>query len=273
MILDGCHFQYGNFNSSEHGVIFAHCNTKSYDNLMGNVSSSYLFNRRDKVKYIIADNYEDSPITFDAEIISDDFRAFSSQEERAIEKSLFNKPDYRKLYVDINDACASGAYEIIDGQQKMFYFNCRFRNPIKLEDGSGLTVGYQFSIECDSCMAWQDAIEKTFTLSGGNEIITVQTDTDIGGYTYPEVTINIGSTGGDIIIVNTTDDESRLTKFNNLTANISLIMKGNFNYVSGQNYEKFEHQNFIRLLDGNNSISITGDVVSIKFKWRNRRFL
>lgn len=273
MILDGCHFQYGNFNSREIGVIFAHCNTESYDSLMGDVSSSSIFNRRNKVRYILSDNFDDSPISFEAEIISDNYAAFPVQYRRVIEKELFNKPDYRRLYVDMDDDIMGDTYEYVDGYLKRLYFNCRFINPTKIEDGNGLVVGYRFLIECDSCMMWQEEIEKTFEITGGSSIISVEADTDIGGYTYPDVTVYVGNSGGTVTIINSTDNASRFTKFNSLSPNITLIMKGNLNYVSGQNYEKFENQNFVRLLDGVNAIGVTGDVTSIKFRWQNRRFL
>lgn len=273
MILDGCHFQYGDFDSREYGVIFAHCNTERYLRLMGEVKPIFFFNKRSKTNDIISDDFSDSPISFDAEIVSDNFEAFPAPVRRMVEKSLFNKPNYRKLYVDIDDDCEGNTFELVDGQLKRLYFKCRFVNPVKIEDGNGIVVGYGFSVECDSPMAWQDEVVKKYTLTDSNTIITVNADTDIGGYTYPDVTIHIGSTGGDLTIINTTDNSSRFTKFNNLSANITLTMKGNINYVSGQNYEKFENQNFIRLLDGANRISIVGDVSSIEFKWNNRRFL
>lgn len=274
MILDGCHFQYGDFNSREYGLIFAHCDTSSYDRLMGEVSASTLFNKRNGVQYILNDSFEDSPISFEAEVVADNFIAIPLQKRRTIEKMLFNKPDYRKLYVDIDDDIMADTYEYVNGYLKRLYFNCRFMNPSKIEDGNGLVVGYRFTIECDSCMAWQEATEREYDVSAStNSIITVDADTDIGGYTYPKVTIQVGSTGGTITITNNSDDSSRLTKFVNLSPSISLVMRGDINYISGQNYEKFSNQNFIRLLDGDNNFGIIGDVESIKFEWNNRRFI
>jgi|GEM_PF-2823423 len=273
MILDGCHFQYGDFESREYGVIFAHCDTSSYNQIMGEISSSYAFNGRNKSRYILNDVYSDSPIHFEAEIVSDDFNAFHKHVRRDIEKALFHKPGYRKLYVDIADDFYADTYEYIDGYLKRLYLNCRFVNPSKLEDGNGIVVGYKFTVECDSCMAWQETVEQSYAIAGGNHIISVIPDTNIGDYTYPEVVIYIGSTGGDIIIINMSDDAARFTKFNNLPPHATLTMKGDLNYVSGQNYERFENQNFIRLLDGENKISVTGNVTSIKVKWNNRRFL
>ena len=277
MILDGCHFQYGDFNSRAHGIVFAHCNTNEYTNLMGEVASSTFFNRKSKTSYLLNDNYENSPIKFDAEIISDNAKAFTAQERRVIEKALFNKPDYRKLYIDISDDFMGDTYEYINGILKRLYFNCRFMNPSKIEDGNGLTVGYQFTIECDSCMTWQDAVEQEFNFQNSSssavQTIQVDVDTDIGGYTYPEIEVSIGANGGAISIINTTDDNTRITKFSDTLIGGVFKIKGDVNYVSGGYYEVFSHQNFPRLIDGTNIILINGDVESIKLKWNNRRFL
>ena len=193
MILDGYHFQYGDFNSRDYNLIFVHGSTESYDSIMGNKTTSSMFNSRDKVRYIIADNYEESAISFDAEIMTDNATPLTLQARRVVEKALFNKPHYMKLYVDIDDDFMSETYEYVDGYLKRLYFNCRFTNPVKIEDGRGLPVGYKFTVECDSCMAWQDTVEKEFEVSGG-DIISVEVDTDIGDYTYPDVTICVGTT-------------------------------------------------------------------------------
>lgn len=272
MILDGFHFQFGDYNSREHNLIFAHSDTQSYDSIMGTTTSTTMFNRRDKVKYLITDNFENSPLSFEAEIITDDARPLTKQSRRVVEKTLFNKPNYMKLYVDIDDDFMGDTFEYVDGYLKRLFFKCRFVNPVKIEDGNGLPVGYKFTIECDSCMAWQDAIEQEFVAVSG-DVIKVQTDTDIGDYTYPDVIIQTGNEGGDITVVNVTDDTSRLTKFNGLPPNTTVTMKGNINYISGQHYEQFENQNFIRLLDGENQFTINGDISNIRFKWNNRRFI
>ena len=272
MILDGFHFQFGDYNSREHNLIFAHSDTQSYDSIMGATTSTTIFNKRDKRRYLITDNFENSPLNFEAEIITDDARPLTQQSRRAVEKALFNKPNYMKLYVDMNDDFMGDTVEYVDGYLKRLFFRCRFVNPVKIEDGNGLPIGYKFTIECDSCMAWQDEIEQEFDTTNG-DVVGVHVDTDIGDYTYPDVVIQMGDEGGDITIVNTTDDSSRFTKFNSLPPNETITMKGSINYISGQYYERFENQNFLRLVDGENLFIIIGDISNIKFKWNNRRFI
>lgn len=274
MILDGCHFIYGSFDSKTYGVYFAHLDTSEYVTLSGETDSSYLFNKKNRKLYVIGDDYTNSPISFDAEIISDDVATISKQNRRVIEKALFNRPSFQKLSVYQSEDCLGESYEVVDGVTKKFYLMCRFINPEKIEDGVGNVVGYKFTVECDSNLMWQEATVKTFTLTGVQSNITVLTDTDDVGYIYPKVTIQIGTSGGNITIINSTDSSTRMTKFIGLSPSISLVVNGATNYVSGEgNYDKFANQNFIRLLDGSNSLVVSGDIKTIKFEWNNKRFL
>lgn len=272
MVLDEVHFEYGNFISRTYDLVFAHVDTSVFTPSAGTLSPNHLFNKRDNARYIIKDDYSNSPISTNIEIVRCDAIPIPKSDRHIVEKALFNRHEYVKLYIDITDDIMGDTYEFIDGVQKRLYFNCRFLNPERIETGNGLVVGYKCTMECDCGFLTQDTISKTFSISSP-QTITVEINDDTKDYIYPKVTIQIGSTGGDITIRNITDDSTRFTSFSGLTANTQLILDGRINYVSGQNYSKFAYQNFIRLLDGENSISITGDVTSIKFEWNNKRFL
>lgn len=277
MILDGCHFQYGDFNSREYGFIFAHCDTSEYNRLMGEVRSTTMFNRRTMSQNILDDDYDDSAISFDAEIILEDFNDFRMMDRRVIEKALFRSVGYQKLYVDMLDDYLAESYECKDGDIKRMYFNCRFMNPSKIETDDGAVVGYQFTIECDSALAWQETttqkVEFPDSSSESPKQATIEVDTDTKEYTYPTLTIQMGASGGDLTIINHSDDSSRITQFVGLGSNAKITMRGDINFVSGSYYEKLATQNFVRLMDGKNKFGFTGDVVSVQFEWQNRRFL
>ena len=132
-------------------------------------------------------------------------------------------------------------------------------------------IGYKCTLESDSYLTWQDPVCYTFSNFSPNFVVPV--DTDYDEYTYPKVTITTGGTGGDIAIINQTDSASRLTAFKGLSPNISFIMNGDINWITGDNYTKFAQKNFIRLLDGENTFTIQGDIASLKFEWNNRRFM
>ena len=272
----GSHFEYGSVLSRQYGLIIAVVNTERMLRLSGDISGSTIFNRIKNKRYLIGDNMEDSPLTFDVEIVTDNERGIPQHERRAVEKWLFNRSNYKKLYFDEADDCFDDMSELVDGIKKRLYLNCRFINPEKIEDGRGV-IGYKATLEADSNMFWQDEIVKSFTLTNADAsattVISVDVDTDIDDYTYPKVTFTLGNTGGNVIITNNSDDSTRLTKFVGLTANATITMKGDINYISGQNYQKFSTRNFVRLLDGTNNITVQGNVASISIEFQNRRNL
>lgn len=276
MNLAGCHFTYADTSSRLYNLWFAHCDTSENTSINGETQSVTVFNSRGNRKYLIDDSLNDSAISFEVEILTDDDRTLSTQEIKSIERWLFNRRNYYKLYVDIADDCIGETYQIIDGTEKRFYFNCRFTNPTKIY-GNGGVAGFKAVMECDSHLLWQESITHTFDLShtsgSQSSVVSLDIDSDTNEYVYPKVTITMADAGGDISITNNTDDSTRLTSFKSLTGGIEFIINGNLNYISGDNYIKFYDKNFIRLLPGINNISIVGAVSSIKFEWENRKYL
>lgn len=270
----GSHFEYGNVSSRIHNLIIATLNTDRMIKLSGDISGSTIFNKIGSKRYLIGDDMTDSPLSFDVEFITDNDSIIPQIERRTIEKWLFNRSNYKRLYFDRVDDCLHEMSEYVDGAEKRLYLNCRFINPEKIENECGV-VGYKATLEADSNMFWQDAVVKSFERDPqvANSTYDVDVDTDCDDYIYPKVTFTLGDTGGEVIIFNASDDNTRLTKFVGLSANATIIMNGDTNYISGQNYQKFSTRNFIRLLDGTNSISVVGDVASISFEFQNRRNL
>lgn len=270
----GSHFEYGGVLSRQYGLIIATVNAGRMSKLNGDISGSTVFSKIAQKRYLVGDDMSSSPLSFDVEIITDNERGIEQSERRAIEKWLFNKHDYRRLYFDMADDCFDDMTELIDGIHKRLYLNCRFVNPEKLEYNGGI-VGYKATLEADSNMFWQDAIEKTFTVNNESEsatsIISIDVDSDIDDYIYPKVTFTLGSVGGDVTFINNSDDSTRLTKFVGLSSNATIAMKGELNYISGQNYQKFSTRNFVRLLDGTNNITVQGNVKTVKVEFQNRR--
>ena len=268
----GSHFEFAGVSSRQWGLIFVNLNTSRMVKLCGAKEGVSVFSRSAKKKYLIDDDYSNSPVSFDVEITTDADQCLDPWDRRKIEKWLFNSRDYRKLYIDMIDDRSGETYEYVDGVCKRNYLNCRFVNPERIE-GNGGVIGYKATLEADSNMFWQDPVIKEFILSGDSDTstITVYVDTDLNEFIYPRVTLNIGNSGGDIVIVNHSDDSARSTRFIDMSPLSSVTMKGEINYVSGQYYLKFADRNFIRLLDGKNTFTIIGDVVSIEFEYSARR--
>lgn len=277
MELSGMHFVYAGVSSRLYNLIFANVTTERTTALVGEASSINVFNKASKRNQYIGERYDDSCVRFDAEVVTDDDSVINPIFQRLVEKWLFQHQNYRKLYIDTADAACSNSYDFVNGEYRQTYLNCRFINPERLEYNGGV-VGYKFTIECDSCMAWQDPVVYDYALGHASEssssVITVVPDTDLNDYIYPTVTITMGPMGGDVTLVNNSDDTSRLTSFIQLTPGTKVIMKGDgLNYISGDNYTKFSNRNFIRLKDGENKISVIGNVGSVSFEFQNRRFI
>lgn len=272
----GSHFEYAGTTSLRHGLIIANVETERFTQAYGEVESVSFFNKSNSRRHLIADNYANSPISIEVEILTDKQKPIDPSERRAIERWLFNRTKYEKFYLDMGDDSTGETFEYVDGVCKRLYLNCRFVNPKRLEYNGGI-VGYSATLEADSGLWWQDSITKTYTLenesASDSSMITVNLDTDSRTFTYPKVTIQMGSAGGNITVANYTDDSTRTTRFIDLSASTRVILNGETNYISGQNYEKFYKQNFPRLLDGANSVYVTGAVNSITFEFNNRRFL
>lgn len=260
--LYGSYFTYGGISSENMGgLVLANAGTSRLTEMAGTIGGLSFFNGKNKKKYLIADDYSSSPLSFDVDIVKCNSEPINQSEMYMIQRWLFNKGTFGKLYIHTGN----------DHDQNI-YLNCRFVNPRKL-DGDDVLYGYTATIECDSDMLWEDPIVKSFNLSGSTNTISINVDSDRVGYTYPRVRIRMGSSGGSIYIINSSDDTGRITKFSGLNGGTTLVLDGAINSVNDSYYEKFEIRNFPRLLSGNNSISVQGNVTYIEYEWQNRRYI
>ena len=270
----GSHFEFGGLSSRMYDLVFVNLNTSRWVQLAGTSDGVTIYNKGANKSYAIGDDHTKSPVVLEAEIATESCRCLDASEQRQIEKWLFGHKNFRKLYFDMADDPTAATYEIVDGKLYRNYLNCRMLSPERIE-GNGGICGYKFQIVCDSNMFWQDAHTHNFSVNNGapdvSTIITVPVDTDFREYIYPKVKITMGGAGGDITIVNNTDDSTRLTQFVGISPYATVIMKGELNYVSDQYYEKLATRNFIRLLDGENKLFVLGDVDSIEFEYSARR--
>lgn len=274
MELYGCHFEYAGISSRACGLVFANSESSRYTSIAGEVSTISVFNRHNKRKYYVDTQYEDAPLSFEVEVVSDS--PIDPYEIRQIESWLFNQTSYQKLYVDVDDSNYDGV-EMVNGQMLRQYLNCKFINPSKIE-GNGGIMGWMFTVECDAHMAWQDPITYSFDMSDTSEsYLTLNVDTDLNDYVYPKVTVLLeGEDAQDLQIVNISDDPYRTCTFASMTGGATIIMDGELNTLSGDSenyYEKFQSKNFVRLKNGENKLSVSDNVKSISFEWQNMRWL
>ena len=275
----GNHFIYNGDDSARYNMIFALSNTEEFLSIGNSPVSKTIFNRQSNRTSIVSCDYSESNISFEILAINENGLPYSLSDQRKIERWLFVNNDYRKLY--INNFDDPDSYELTPSGLLGLYLNCKFINPSKITSGNGV-VGYQFTVECDSSMAWQDPITKTITkqeiVNAGDNGVLIDVDTDFSGYTYPKIEITNAS-AGSIYICNITDDNERITAFSPKDDDDQgvpqgiLIINSNTNYISGENYLRFSEQNFPRLLSGKNYLLFTGNISQVTITWSNRRFL
>ena len=267
MNLSGKHFEYAGKPSTYFGYdfIFAHIESEPLLDLAGKTNLQTTYNQKSKKRYINNIKYDESPLSFEHEIISED--PIDRNDLRKIENWLFCQNDFKPLYVARNEDVD---IQRVNGEFKRSYLNCKFTNASKIEYGDGIH-GWKITVECDSHMAWQEPITKVVT-KFPNGIFKVDVDTDNGDYIYPVVQILTGETGGDISIANQTDDNLRLMAFEALPENTEIKLDGEINYVSPSYIDMFTRRNFIRLLPGENIFTITGDIASLTLTWQNMRY-
>lgn len=276
--LSGCHFEYAGKTSRVYNLIFANATTTHITKLSGESASKTVYDKHTHKAYMVGQDYSDSPISFDAEIISETGEPLSREVRKEIERWLFCQPNYEKLYIDTVDDALCDTVEIIGGVQKRLYLSCRFVDAEKLEYNGGI-VGYKVTVACDSRMSWQEPIKEVLDLNlptqGSSAVVNIKVDTDINDYTYPKITITMGDLGGNLLIYNNSIDnvEKRFVRFANLEPNVEFTMDGRINYISNNQFQNFITHNFIRLWDGENKLTIIGNVKKIEFEWQNRRFI
>lgn len=272
----GAHFTYNGVSSRTFGLLFANVTSERVTSLNGSIKGLFIFDKRSKNRYLVNNDYSESPLSYEIDIVTDNQQALTKSQCRTVEKWLFNKSSFYKLYIDQEDDCDDYTTETVDGVVKRLFLKCRFVNPSRIEGYNGV-IGYHTTIETDTGYWWQDGIVKTFetnlTTASSYKTLSVVTDTDIDDYIYPKITMTIGAVGGTVIITNRTDDVERETKFINLPADSTVVIDSRINYIGNNLYNLFSNRNFPRLLDGTNSVRIKGNVLSATFEYSNQRFL
>ena len=266
----GKHFIYANKSSRDYDLLVTSVSSSVFKSLNGTDKTQNFYGRKSWKNYHLGTSWDDSPPSFTLEVSRQ--TPLNQSELKEIEKWLFNRSSFAKFYIDQEDDYTSETTEIIDGQEKRLYLNCKMRNPSKLYYDGGI-VGFSFTMECDSGFAHQDEITVEYAAGDGASSVDIQSDFDCPGYIYPRIVLQVGSTGGTVSIVNSVDDPARLTTFVGVSPNEQIVINSAVNYVSGDNYTKFVGCNFPRLIDGENTFVFSGDIASAAITWSNMRYL
>lgn len=185
--LYGKHFIYDGVYSRDFNLIIANVSTSREEHITGVKKGRFIFNRATKTRTLIGDDYADTPLSFDIDIVTCDGSALEFKKVRQIEKWLFENSLFRKLYIDPADDPYGETSELVYGSEKRLYFNCRFLGAEKLSFNGGV-VGFKCTLETDSKMLWQDATDVTYDFTDpvyteieGEQVRLMRGDVDFDG--------------------------------------------------------------------------------------------
>lgn len=157
-----CHFQYNDVYSRDYGLIIANIETSRFTPIVGQKKGAFLFNRKQKASELMGDNYEDTPLSIEIEIVTCNSNPLDLRTLREVERWLFQNSKFRPLFIDIEDDPYGETYELINGEFRRLYLNCRFMNPEKIESHGGV-IGFKCTLETDSMMMWQEEMSSVFS--------------------------------------------------------------------------------------------------------------
>lgn len=254
-------FMYDDFQSNDYGIRFAHFDTSEPVSVGGGFTYNMLYIKNGHRRIVTSANQtEDNCLEFEVEFMAEN--GLYPEDEDAVYDALFNKPDFKKL-------------KIYTQTDEPYYFNCLFTNPEKIQaikNNSVVTVGYKCNLILDSAWMWTD---KTVEIQDSESYI-INVKTQIKDYTYPILTIGVGSTGGTISIVNNSDNDYT-TSFESLSPATEIVMTPEYCKIdytgTGNIWAKFYDKHFFRLIPGKNTISISGDVESLKIEYKEAHIL
>lgn len=266
--IGGYLFSYDGIRSDKYGLRFGYMsNSFSESKIEANYDYSFkAFGRR---KYMMTKRElkDDEPLTFNAEIFREE--PFTFEEEREINRWLFNKNGFRKLEIVNND---------LDSNYQEIYWNCILTQQKPFRVGCG-DCGFSFTVTCDAPSAWKHARQMVYNFQDDNYAQLMDSfsyyneSDDNNGYTCPTLKITIGKVGGRILFENTSDvnkdGSNRLSVFDNLQPQEIITIdeygqiQSSIGQLRAQDFNKNtigDYMGRIKFLAGYNNYNVSGDI-------------
>ena len=266
-------FEYDGIKSAKYGLFFGHIDTERLKQICGNLEYNQVFYPSLNRQEIHGINKDEFPLSFDLEIISAEPISYWSAKE--IKKWLFNSPTYKKLYASrIKDK----TIEKINGEEKRRYVECIFNNPEAMFYADGLH-GWKCTCTLSSGWAFQDEIEITYSFDDPTietEII-IPVDSDNNDYIYPSFTMVADNSSAKMNIqLKNKSDNSRIMEVDEVPANTVISVLSDIGVITDDTsqslYGFLKDQKFLRLVNGDNVISVKG-ITSLTIRYQNVRYI
>jgi phage-related protein len=187
----------------------------------------------------------------------------SAQEAELASRWLYGRQTYKKL-------------QICQPDMRNVYFNGIFVKP-ELQKAGNIIRGSGGTFTCDAPWAWEFPKTYTYNFTGYdmNETIAINNTSDNTFYTYPTIEITMNVFGGDVSIVNSAEP-TRIFNFVGLDMNEVLTINNDLQTItSSENVLRLSNfinpSSWLRYVQGNNKLTISGNVKTIKLTHQNAR--
>lgn len=193
---------------------------------------------------IIQQSY-DEPISFTVQLVNKDFSHMDKPRERDLKRWLCKRGEYHWMQL----------YE--DGFEDL-YMMANFSNP-KFIYYSGV-CGMEFEVMTNAPYMFSPPIKKKVEVTNAAKSINVYVDTDEDDYVYPSIKM-VMKEAGTQSITNSSEVEHRKFELEHLVVNEVITIDSSLpDIVSSQNghniYKSF-NKNWIRFVDGKNTLAFT----------------
>ena len=266
-------FEYDGINSKKYGLFFGHVDTERLKQICGNLEYNQAYYPSLNRQEIHGTNKDEFPLSFELEIISE--KPISYWYSKEIKKWLFNSSTYKKLYADRDK---DETIEAINRKEKRKYVECVFANPEAMFYADGLH-GWKCTCILSSGWAFQDEIEMEYTFDDPavETEITIPVDSDNNDYIYPSFTMIADNSSAKMNIqLKNKSDNSRVMEVDRIPANTVISVLSDMGVITDNTsqslYGFLKDQKFLRLVNGDNVISVKG-ITSLTIRYQNVRYI
>lgn len=257
MALKGLSIVFDGVSSEVHDLYLMGFDTKNRptDSDLGEVDlvSDYI---RTNNTHLLYGAKENKPLVFT--LILSSFAELDRHDIENIQKWLFGHGQYKKL-------------QIVQDDYVGLYFNCITSKIQKIEMNNKV-YGVKCTFTCDSPYAYEFEDTITYNTKTAEEIVFINYSS-VNDYMYPKVEFMCIADKGEVSIINL-DDNERETRLHDLYYGEKVIMDSNLDIINTNLTRPIAdrfNKKFLRFVEGDNTLKITGDIDKLDITYQTRR--
>lgn len=252
-------FQYGSIDFSLYGFRILYIETEPNGrNVEANAKYETTRAKSSRRFYITKREHEE-PYEFEMEIVSEE--PLDAEAKRYFVPLLFDAPNYRKLEI----------MECDDNEYVNFYYNCILTDEQELNYGGGC-YGWRCTALCDAPYGWEP-VQTAIYDTNESLLFNFKNTSDELAPMWAKFEILMKNTivSDTVTLQNVTDQ--RVFSFRGAVAGATVTIDeyGQIHSTAGGSFYENASGSPIRLLHGDNRISVSDNVAQVKITYQNAR--